>query len=214
MTSSSSITTQWAQGSLPPGDWPEQGAWTLADWEGLPADGNRYELIDGVLYVTSAPSLLHQWAVGTLYRLVGNHLEAQNLPVGLMFISPSGVILPTGPVIPDLVYVHMRNLHILSEQRIVGVPDLVVEVSSPGTAAYDRREKQDAYAKSGVPEYWWVDPGGRTVEVLVLQSSGIYRPTALVEGQAAIPSVQIPNLSFPVDSIFMPRDLRSRLPGS
>ncbi len=213
MTSSSSITTQWVQASLPPGNWPEQGAWTLADWEGLPADGNRYELIDGVLYVTSAPSPLHQWASDTLVYLLRTHFVAQTPPSGVLF-SATGVILPTGPVIPDIVYIHMHNLHIVSDKRIVGVPDIMVEIASPGTAAYDRREKQDAYAQSGVPEYWWVDPGSRTVEVLVLQNLGVYRPVALVEGQAAIPSVQIPNLSFPVDSIFMPLDLRSTLPRS
>lgn len=213
-TTGSPMTTRWTQIELPPGAWPDQGSWTLADWEALPWDGNRYELIDGVLYVTTAPSLPHQWAAGTLYRLLGNHVEAQDPRVGLVFIAPLGVILPTGPVIPDLVYIHMRNVNILFEQRIVGVPDLVVEIASPGTAAYDRREKQDAYARSSVPEYWWVDPGGRTVEVLVLEPSGEYRPLALVAGQAPIPSTQIPNLTFPVDSIFMPADLRAALPRS
>lgn len=213
-TTGNAITTRWAPIELPPGEWPEQGSWTLADWEALPQDGNRYELIDGVLYVTTAPSPSHQWAAGTLYRLLGNHLEAQEPRAGLVFIAPLGVILPTGPVIPDLVYMHMRNVHILSEQRVVGVPDLVVEVASPGTAAYDRREKQDAYARSGVPEYWWVDPGNRTVEVLVLERTGEYRPVVVVAGQAPIPSKQIPNLTFPVDSIFMPADLRAALPRS
>src|SRR3712207_8045140 len=54
------------------------------------------------------------------------------------FSAPTGVILPTGPVVPDLVYFHMRNLHILTEKRIVGVPDLLIEIASPGTAG-DRK---------------------------------------------------------------------------
>ena len=197
---------------LPQGNWPEQGAWTVDDWERLPDDGNRYEVIDGVLYVTTAPSIPHQWSSGVLYRLLSNHLAEQTPPPGILFAAPTGVILPTGPVVPDLVYVHMRNLHILTEKRIVGVPDLLVEIASPGTAGFDRREKQDGYAQSGVPEYWWVDPGHRTVEVLVLDKPGRYRPLKLVEGQAPIPSLQLPGLQFPVDSIFMPPDLLGALP--
>jgi Uma2 family endonuclease len=87
----------------------------------------------------------------------------------------------------------------------------VVEIASPGTASYDRREKQDAYARSGIPEYWWIDPAHRTVEVLVLQSSGIYRPLALVTGKQTIPSLQIPGLSFMTEDIFMPRELEHSL---
>jgi Uma2 family endonuclease len=203
------ITAPEDQPVLPPGTWPKQGAWTIADWEQLPEDGNRYELIDGMLYVTSAPSTHHQWVNGRLYRLLSEYIDAQAPPPGLLFMPPFGVILPTGPVIPDLVYVHMRNLHILTDKRIEGVPDLLVEIASPGTAAYDRREKQDAYARSGVPEYWWVDPGSRTVEVLILEQTGRYRPHKLVERRSPIPSVQLPGLQFPVESIFMPPDLQA-----
>ncbi len=205
------ITAPEDQPVLPPGAWPKQGAWTIADWEQLPEDGNRYELIDGVLYVTSAPSTHHQWVNGRLYRLLSEYIDAQTPPPGLLFMPPFGVILPTGPVIPDLVYVHMRNLHILTDKRIEGVPDLLVEIAAPGTASYDRREKQDAYARSGVPEYWWVDPGSRTVEVLILEQTGRYRPHKLVERRSPIPSVQLPGLQFPVESIFMPPDLLATL---
>ena len=210
-TSSFAITEPLSRQILPPGDWPERGKWTLADWERLPDDGNRYELIDGVLYVTTAPSPLHQWCSDSLVYHLRTHLAQQKPPLGMLF-SATGVILPTGPVIPDLVYVSMQNLHILTEKRIVGVPDLLIEIASPGTAGYDRREKQDAYARSGVPEYWWVEPGNRTVEVLVLDTSGKYRPLGLVDGQNPIPSRRLPGLKFPVESIFMPRELMANLP--
>ena len=200
------ITAPEDQPVLPPGTWPKQGAWTVADWEQLPEGGNRYELIDGVLYVTSAPSPSHQWTSDSLVFLLRSHLGRTQPPVGVLF-SATDVILPTGPVIPDLMYVHMRNLHILTDKRIEGVPDLLVEVASPGTAAYDRREKQDAYARNDVSEYWWVDPGSRTVEVLILELTGRYRPHKLVERRSPIPSVQLPGLQFPVESIFMPPDL-------
>ena len=91
--------------------------------------------------MTSAPSTHHQWVNGRLYRLLSEYIDAQTPPPGLLFMPPFGVILPTGPVIPDLVYLHMRNVRILTDKRIEGVPDRLVEIASPGTAAYDRREK-------------------------------------------------------------------------
>jgi Uma2 family endonuclease len=205
------LTVPVSSSALPPGKWPKSGSWSVEDWERLPDEGRRYEIIGGVLYMTTAPSAAHQWSSMALSRLLGNHLAEQTPPVGILFTAPFGVTLPTGAVIPDLVYLHIRNVDILRAKRIIGVPDLVVEIASPGTASYDRREKQDAYARSGVPEYWWIDPAHRTVEVLVLQSTGVYRPLALVSGRQTIPSVQVPGLSFMTEEIFMPRDLEYSL---
>ena len=60
---------------------PPQGHWTYADWETLPYDGNRYEIIDGVLYMTTAPSNFHQWIVKRLERYIGIPAEDQGLAV-------------------------------------------------------------------------------------------------------------------------------------
>lgn len=60
---------------LPPGIWPKQGEWTTTDWARLPGDGNRYELIDRVLHVTSAPSLFHQWTSDSLISLLRPFLQ-------------------------------------------------------------------------------------------------------------------------------------------
>lgn len=105
----------------------------------------------------------------------------------------------------------MRNVHILTEKWIAGVPDLLIEIGESETVGYDRREKQDAYAQSGVPEYWWVYPSSRTVEVLVLETTGKYRPLGLVAGRQRIPSIQLPNLEFAVEEIFMPSDVQTEL---
>ena len=58
---------------------PPQGQWTYADWEELPDDGNRYEIIDGVLYMTTAPSFFHQWIVNRLERHITIPAEDQGL---------------------------------------------------------------------------------------------------------------------------------------
>ncbi len=195
---------------LPPGKWPAQGAWTVADWGRLPNDENeRYELIDGALFMTTAPSSGHQWTNTRLGQVIANYLVAQPEPSGVVINTP-GVILPTGPVVPDVVYIRMDNIGILTPERIVGVPDLVVEIASPGTAGYDRREKQDAYARSGVPEYWWVEPANRTVEVLTLVGDHD-KTLAPASGQTRIQSHVLPRLTFAADSIFMPPALLAQL---
>lgn len=204
------LTTTHGRPALPPGEWPQPGCWTVQDWENLPRDEFRYEVIDGVLYVTSAPSPLQQWTSDSLVHQLRLHLGQHSPPPGILF-SATGVVLPVGALIPDVVYVTMPNIHIVDSKRIVGVPNLVIEIASPGTAGYDRREKQDAYARSAVPEYWWIDPANRTVEVLVLEDTGRYRAHALVEGQATVPSLQLPGLQFPVERLFMPQDLVAAL---
>jgi Uma2 family endonuclease len=110
---------------------------------------------------------------------------------------------------PDIVFVHRDNLDIVIARRIIGTPDLVIEIAAPETVSFDRREKQDAYAHSGIPEYWRVDPGNRTVEVLVLRE-GAYYPYALVAEKQQIPSMQLPGLQFATDDIFLSRDLEQR----
>lgn len=211
MAHATPVTFQPSSADLPPGDWPAQGAWTVADWDRLPGDdAERYEVIDGALFMTIAPSASHQWVAAHLTHFLLQHIRDQDEPPGVVFPAPTGVILPTGPLIPDVVYIRMGNIGILTPERIVGVPDLVVEIASPGTAGYDRREKQDAYARSGVPEYWWVEPANRTVEVLVL-SDGRYETLALASGQTLIPSRVFPGLMFAIDSIFMPPALLAQL---
>ena len=79
---------------------PPQGHWTYADWETLPYDGNRYEIIDGVLYMTTAPSNFHQWIVKRLERYIGIPAEDQGLAYA--FPAPIGLLMPgCDPVQPD-----------------------------------------------------------------------------------------------------------------
>lgn len=136
--------------------------WNYARWEQLPEDGNRYEVIDGVLYMTTAPSSFHQWIVRRLDRFVGIPLEDQ--AVAYVFTAPIGVLMPgCDPVQPDFVVVRRTKASIIRERRIRGVPDLIAEVLSPGNAEQDTKIKRAAYAHAGVPEYWIVRPDTRDV---------------------------------------------------
>jgi Uma2 family endonuclease len=138
--------------------------WDYARWEVLPDDGNRYEVIDGVLYMTTAPSNFHQWIVTRLLRFVGIPLEDQAL--AYTFTAPIGVLMPgCDPVQPDIVVVRRERAAMIADRRIRGAPDLIAEVLSPGNAEQDTLTKRGAFARAGVPEYWVVRPATRDVVV-------------------------------------------------
>jgi len=161
---------------LPATDWPEPGQWTYNDYLRLPDDGNRYEVIKGNLYMTPSPSLDHQRVSAELeYGLM--HFVKQN-QLGLVLDAPFDVILPeiATPVQPDILFVRQARIQeIVTPKQIVGAPDLVLEIISPGSARYDRFTKYAAYEEAGVPEFWLVDVAHMTIEVYVLEN-GKYQP--------------------------------------
>ena len=110
-------------------------------------------------------------------------------------------LAPDVVVQPDVLVVLNANLDVITPSRIVGAPDLVIEIASPSTAAYDRRAKQDAYARGGVPEYWVADPATRTVEVTALEQ-GTYRVVGVYQNQALLPSKVLPDLPVRVAQFF------------
>ncbi|MCL6542841.1 MAG: Uma2 family endonuclease [Roseiflexus sp.] len=178
---------------------PPQGRWTYADYAALPDDGNRYEIIAGVLYTTPAPGAGHQSVSARLVTFLVTHVEFAGL--GRVFAAPVDVELAPDTVVqPDIVVILSANLDRITPSRIIGAPDLVVEILSPGTAGHDQREKQDAYARAGVGEYWIVDPGAQTVELLTLDQGG-YRSHGVFRGQARLPS-SVVTLPVPIERFF------------
>lgn len=140
-------------------------SWCYERWERLPNDGNRYEVIDGVLYMSTAPSARHQACVVNFIEFVGLPLKAQR--IARIFPSPIGVVM-TGmdPVQPDLVLIRRERLGIIAEDgRIRGVPDLIAEILSPSNPELDTVTKRAAYARAGVPEYWILRPATRDILV-------------------------------------------------
>ena len=178
----------------------KQGRWTYAKYAAIPDDGNRYEIVDGVLYMTPAPNLGHQGSVIRFSSFLFSHVELSGL--GRVFPAPCDVELaPRIVVEPDVIVVLNANAGIMTPSRIIGAPDLVIEVASPGTAGFDRRTKQDAYASAGVPEYWIADPSARTVEVLQLAGSA-YESLGIFEGDSTLLSHVLPELPVRVSQLF------------
>jgi Uma2 family endonuclease len=146
--------------------WPAQGEWTYENYLRLPDDGQRYEVIRGVLYVAASPTFPHQFAHTKLFLRLGNFIEERDL--GLLLSAPFDVILPEGiatPVEPDMLFIRKDDLPDWNAKNFEGVPDLIVEILSPSSRAYDRKIKLAAYRDAGVPEFWLVDPRLREVVV-------------------------------------------------
>jgi Uma2 family endonuclease len=177
-----------------------QGQWTYDAYAAIPEDGRRYEVIDGVLYVTPAPNLGHQASVARFIVHLFALIEQAGL--GRVFPAPCDVELSRRVVVePDVVVVLNANAGILTPSRIIGAPDLVVEIASPGTAGYDRRTKQDAYARAGVREYWIADPAARTIEVLRLEGDA-YASAGVYAGESSLPAGVLPELPLQVQQFF------------
>jgi Uma2 family endonuclease len=168
-------------------------------WD-TPDDGNRYEVIDGELYVSPPPVREHQHASGELQYRIRHYLEDH--PIGLLYAAPFGVILTgVNGVQPDLVYVSNERRAVLTHQGISGAPDLVVEILSPSTRTRDRGIKLRAYAAAEVPHYWIADPRARTVEERVLGKDGYGPPTIYRVGETFQPTL-FPGLTIEVARIW------------
>lgn len=180
---------------------PRQGHWTYSHYAALPEDGERYEIVDGVLYMAPSPNRWHQDAVLMISHYLLTHVKLKGL--GQVFVAPFDVELASNNVVqPDIIVVLNAGQEKVKDTRIIGAPDLVVEVASPATATYDRRVKYDAYAQAGIPEYWIADPAAKTVEVLVLEA-GVYHSQGVFRGKATLPSTIVPDFVVAVEQFFM-----------
>lgn len=174
---------------------------TVADLECLPEDGNRYELIDGELYVSKAPGWKHQRAVTKLGFLLEGYTEETGR--GIVTVGPGIIFDDYNGVIPDLVYVSPERQHLITERGLTGAPDLAIEVLSPGAKNIerDRRIKLQLYSRQGVLEYWVVDPEGETVEIYRLQENELVL-VADLQKTDTLTSPLLPGFSCQVAEIF------------
>lgn len=148
---------------------PKQGNWNYDAYTQLPDNGMRYEVIGGELFMSPAPRPKHQDAILNLSYLFTGWVKKNKS--GKIYIAPIDVRLPdlADPVQPDILFIRKDNLSIIKDQFIEGIPDLTVEIFSPGSKGYDSRKKFELYAQAGVKEYWMVDPDACTVDIYVLR---------------------------------------------
>ena len=183
---------------------PAQGQWTAKDYPNLPDDGQAYEIMNGVLMKLPSPDSLHQQTLHRLSSYVVPHTRTTRL--GHAYSDPIYLELAPDVVVrPDL-FIDMHADHKQhsreTEKQLIGTPELIIEVTSPGSSRYDWRDKYDAYARAGVWEYWIVHPEAKAVEVLVLEN-GEFRSSGVFEGQAAIRSRVLRLFDLPAENFFI-----------
>jgi Uma2 family endonuclease len=132
---------------------------TYEDFERFPEDGLRHEILDGVHVVTPAPFTQHQVVSARLFRKLDSFVEGGGL--GKVLYAPLDVVLSEHDIVePDLLFVATDRLFIVQEKNVQGAPDLVIEILSKGTRRRDLGDKREIYERSGVREYWVLDPEG------------------------------------------------------
>lgn len=152
----------------PPNWLPSGRPFTAADLATLPDDGNRYELIDGLLLVTPSPAMRHQrgaFAMAVLLReACPDDLE--------VFIAPFDVVLADDTVlVPDVIVARRSDL---TEANLPVAPVLAVEILSPSTRSVDLHVKRDRLRRSGCASYWVVDPLDPRLTAWDLDEQGEY----------------------------------------
>ena len=176
---------------------------TIADLDATPDDGNRYELIDGELYVSTAPQFFHQSILTAILVAFFEYLREN--PIGR--VAPGVVVVfdDFNGVIPDLVFLTNERMNkILVGGRLVDAPEIVVEILSPGVSneRRDRHVKRKLYSARGVHEYWIADPDTRSLEIYRnRKQGGLVFHTKLQTGDE-VASALLPGFSLPVESIF------------
>ena len=176
---------------------------TYDDFLLFPDDGRRHELIDGEHYVTGSPNLKHQRVTGNLHLLIRLWLESH--PLGQVFYAPFDVVIsPFDVVEPDLLYVsNARAEAVLTPAHVKGAPEIVIEIGSPSTRARDETIKRRLYERSGVTEYWVVDPELDVVRVYDREGQRFGRPAELsAEAGDVLTTKLLPRLELPLARVF------------
>ncbi len=184
----------------------ERSNFTYADYLKL-GDDARYEVIDGQIYnMSPSPIPKHQRVLGELFTEFSVYLRGKECRV---FIAPIDVCLSEEKedlskvkewVIPDMVVVCDKDK--IGEKRIMGSPDLLVEVLSTSTAKHDRLTKYNKYQQAGVKEYWIVDPVHETIEIFSLQD-GRYIPFNIYAKEDSIKVSIFEDLCIHLNNIFV-----------
>jgi Uma2 family endonuclease len=176
---------------------------TVADLDLMPDDGNRYEVIEGELLVSRAPGLAHQRVSRNLLVIISRYLEQH--PIGEVLATPGVMFSELSGVIPDLIFIsNERRGGIATGERVIGAPDLVVEIVSPGAenARRDRVAKRHLYGKYGVKEYWVIDPEQRVIEIYRSQD-GSLEMVGDFRDEKKVTSPLLPDFECAAASIFI-----------
>ena len=171
-------------------------------YRALPETGPRYQLVDGDLIMSPAPTFWHQELAARLFMELRLFVEQGSL--GKVLFSPLDVILSDEDVFqPDLVFISAARKRIIVPEGVRGVPDLCVEILSPSNRSLDVKTKRLMYARCGLPELWLVDPDAHSVRVFLLRDDP-HRAAAVHRAKDTLTSRLLPGFALKLDKVFAP----------
>ena len=179
-----------------------QALLTYEDYCQIPSDENRYEVIDGALFMSPSPVERHQRIFINLIIRLGPFVEESGL--GRLYGAPFDVILSDHNVVqPDLLFVSKERLSIITEKNVQGAPDLLIEILSESNRRQDEVVKRKVYESHGVQEYWVVDPVLEIVKVYRLKEGKYEKAEELRQGtQDMVPTPLLPGFACRVADVF------------
>jgi len=172
--------------------------WTRADLLRLPDDGNRYEVLDGQLFVTPQASVPHQWIAYELVKAILPYVELHRLG---WVPAPGATIFDDNELQPDVMVIPMTSENLPKKWEKLPRALLVIEILSPTTRRRDLDLKRRAYLRLGIPEYWVVDRFDRRVLVWRPSADEAAVRTDTVTWRPMPERQDIPPLEIAVDRI-------------
>jgi Uma2 family endonuclease len=176
---------------------------TSADLALLPDDGNRYEIIEGELFVSRSPSYEHQYTTGKLFRFLDEWNDTHH--EGVVLVNPGVIFADDDDVVPDVVWIRRARLVATSDKagHLRVAPELVIEVLSPGkeNKHRDQQAKLNLYSRRGVEEYWIVDWMQHQVEVYRRDQMRLQRES-LLSSRDQLTSPLLPGFACLVSRLF------------
>jgi Uma2 family endonuclease len=182
---------------------------TFADYLLLPTIVQRYDIIDGEMIMSAAPTPRHQLIIANISMALNAYLRADQR--GMVIFAPCDIVIRREPLRarqPDL-FVFLRgrgdidDLENLLDQPVIEVaPDVTIEIVSKNETRRSRAEKIEDYRRIGVKECWIVSPQAQTIEVLQLSPEGM-RTVGIYGAGMRIHSEILEELEIPVDGMFV-----------
>jgi len=178
--------------------------WTSNDLELLPENGNRYEIIEGELYVTRAPHWKHQTVIVKITNALENWSTETKL--GRIIFNLGIIFTDQDNVIPDLIWISYQRLESCVDEsgHFINSPELIVEVLSqkPNDIKRDKETKLKLYSNRGVQEYWIADWQLKEVEIYTRNEGKLTLEKTLLNNDI-ITSKLLPNFSCEISKFFV-----------
>jgi len=178
----------------------QEEKFTYQDYINFPDNRKQYQIIHGEVYMTPAPVPYHQSVLRKLGKILDEFVTRNNL--GEIFFAPCDILLSNEDVVqPDIFFISKEKMSIITDRCIEGVPDLIVEITSPYTKKLDKILKKSLYETYKVKEYWVVDTDNKSIEMF-FHTGNYYNSIGVYEIGDMVNSNLIKGLTFNPIEIF------------